>query len=311
MKQDLCLRRNSAELRPEAGSLALVKRQKTSPPSAPSSINEAVHTLANMMQQYMAQASGQMASSSRGPDLLQNFQLLQPPKTKGATGPQEVAQQQHPQQTEQPQLQVQEKQLQLPQQQAEQSPLRQPQATESQLKATQSGSPQPSNTTPIQLQFDMPNTSAPLSAEEAARTVEEAVQNRKENPEGLQDGNDITTTKKKDSEGISKKPAAKTVPKSKAQPKVAATSAAQAKAQPKAAAKSATKAKAQPKATAKSEAKAKAKAKGSGKGWTVEIRRRRTGASAKAGQTDTYYHAPDGRIFRTRSEAINYGYVEE
>ena len=306
MKQDLFLRKSSAELRPEAGSLALVKRQKTSPASAPSSINEAVHTIANMMQQYMAQASGQIASSSRGPDLLQNFQLLQPPKNKGATGPQEVAQQQHPQQTEQPQLQVQERQS--PQQQAEQSLLTQPQARESQLMATQSGSPQPPNTTPIQLQFDMPNTSAPLSAEEAARTVEEAVQSRKENPEGLQDGNDITTTKKKDSEGISKKPAAKTVPKSKAQPKVAATSAAQAKAQPKAAA---TKAKAQPKAAAKSVAKAKAKAKGSGKGWTVEIRRRRSGASAKQGQTDTYYHAPDGRIFRTRGEAINYGYVEE
>ena len=51
---------------------------------------------------------------------------------------------------------------------------------------------------------------------------------------------------------------------------------------------------------------AKGKAKAASKpGWQVEVRTRGDGK-----QTDKYYHAPNGRVYRTKGEAIKAGYKE-
>ena len=66
----------------------------------------------------------------------------------------------------------------------------------------------------------------------------------------------------------------------------------------------------EPKPAMKKPAAGKPKAKGQAKaackpGWQVEVRTRGDGK-----QTDKYYHAPNGRVYRTKGEAIKAGYKE-
>ncbi|CAE7242182.1 unnamed protein product [Symbiodinium sp. CCMP2592] len=227
---------------------------------------------ASMMMSYMGGGSAG-SSGSAGADL-PGFRLLQPPKGQGKHGVGQAPDQQTDSQQDSPPPPQQSLATQRP---TLQSPTQ----------------PEESATKPGALTFEMPDTSSPpkeerapdrqpLSAQEAAKAVENAVDNRAEQ------------TSKNKVAGILKKPAAAAKAKS--------TAKAQAKSTAKAQAKSTAKAK------AKSQAKMTSVTAGPNKGWVVEVRERKVGNSA--GQTDTYYRSPNGGVFRTRGEAKKNGWKE-